>query len=447
LDLIENPELRKEVQNVGDIEKKVNEGIIKLSREMGIPLIATNDAHYIKKEDAHAQDALVCISTGKNVADTKRLRYIDSPTFYLTSPDEMAKLFADVPEALENTVKIAEKCELDITLGKWYFPKYDLPEGVTGDEQLRKLAKLRLKEKIPVLDKETKERLEYELEIICKKGYAPYFLIVMDMVNWANSQGIVTNTRGSAAGSLVSFVLGITTVNPISYNLPFERFLNPFRPSPPDIDFDVSDDRREEIIKYIGDTYGHDKVAQICTFGRMLARGSVRDVARVLGYPYATGDRISKLIPMGSQGFPMTIEKALNVTPELRAVYDDDKDAKRIIELAKEIEGSARHLSVHAAGVVVSPTELTDFSPVQLEPSGEKIITQYEMHACEDVGLIKFDILGIRNLSILGSSIRIVKETRGKDIDLSKLPLTDKKTLKCWQGEKQWEHFKCQVRE
>ncbi len=429
LDLIKDPELKKEVEEVGSIEKKVNEGIIKLSREMGIPIIATNDAHYIKKEDAHAQDALVCIATGKQVADTKRMRYIDSPTFYLTSPDEMYKLFSDVPEALENTVKIADKCDLNITLGEWYFPKYALPEGVSADDQLRNLAKTRIKEKIHKCTKEIMDRLEYEMDIICKKGYAPYFLIVMDMVNWANSQGIVTNTRGSAAGSLTSYVLGITTVNPIEYNLPFERFLNPFRPSPPDIDFDVSDNRREDIIKYICDTYGHDKVAQICTFGRMLAKGSVRDVARVLGYPYATGDRISKLIPMGSQGFPMTIEKALNVAPELKSVYDDDKDAKKIIDLAKEIEGSARHISVHAAGVVVAPDEITKLTPIQLEPSGEKVITQYEMHACEDVGLIKFDILGIRNLSILGSSVQIVHETRGEKIDLGKIPLDDKKTF------------------
>jgi DNA polymerase-3 subunit alpha len=347
----------------------------------------------------------------------------------MRTPDEMVNLFKDIPGATENTVKIAEKCNLTINLGKWFFPKFEVPDNLEPEDYLTKLAHQRLKEIIKNPDKETKERLKYELDIIIKKGYAPYFLIVMDMVNWANSEGIITNTRGSAAGSLVSFVLGITTVNPLTYNLPFERFLNPFRPSPPDIDLDVADDKRDIIIKYICDKYGKDRVAQVCTFGRMLARGSVRDIARVLGYPYQTGDRISKLIPLGSQGFPMTIEKALNTTAELKELYNSDKDSKKILDLAKEVEGNARHLSVHAAGLVVAPSELTDFAPLQLEPSGDKIITQYEMHACEDVGLIKFDILGIRNLSILGAAIDIVEKSTGKRIDIRKVPLTDKKTF------------------
>jgi len=426
---IANSDLRREVTKMSENEKKINQGVVKLSRELGIPIVATNDSHYIKKEDATAQDALVCIATGKNVSDIQRLRFIDTPTFYLADAEEMSRIFSDIPEAIQNSVKIAEKCDVNITLGKWYFPEFPLPSGLSPDEYLKKASRERLTEKIPKPDRPTKERLEYELDIICKKGYAPYFLIVMDMVNWANSKGIITNTRGSAAGSLVSYVLGITTVNPITYNLPFERFLNPFRPSPPDIDFDVADDRREDVINYIAETYGHDKVAQICTFGRMLARASVRDVARVLGFPYASGDRIAKLIPLGSQGFPMTIEKAIKVSADLKALYDDDKDSNKILDLAKQIEGNARHVSVHAAGVVVAPKELTEFTPIQLEPSGDKIITQYEMHACEDVGLIKFDILGIRNLSILGSSVAIVKETLGKDIDVGRLPLDNKKTF------------------
>ena len=271
--------------------------------------------------------------------------------------------------------------------------------------------------------------MEHELSIINQKGYASYFLIVQDLANWTNEQGIVTNTRGSAAGSLVSYVLGITTVNPLTYYLPFERFLNPFRPSPPDIDFDVADDRRDEIIGYITKTYGKEKVAQVCTFGRMLSRAAVRDIARVLGFPYSTGDRIAKLIPPPKQGFPITIQKALSDTPELKNLYDADADTKKVLDLAMQVEGNARHVSVHAAGVVVAPTEITDFSPVQREPSGEKIITQYEMHAAEDVGLIKFDILGIRNLSILGASIDIVKKLDGVSIDFHKIPLDDKKTF------------------
>jgi DNA polymerase-3 subunit alpha len=429
LSSIKIPELKESLSQIADNYVVYEKGIVKLSRELGIPLVATNDAHYIKKEDAEAQDALVCIATGKNTSDIKRMRYIDNPDFFIKDPEEMQKMFPDYPDALENTVKIAEKCNLEIPLGSWSFPKFNLPEGLTDKKYIEKLAWEKLPIKLEKVTKEAEERLTHELDIINNKGYAPYFLIVMDMVNWCGSQGIITNTRGSAAGSLVSYVLGITTVNPLTYGLPFERFLNPYRPSPPDIDFDVSDNRREEVLKYIADTYGVEKTAQICTFGRMLAKAAVRDVARVLGYPYITGDKVAKLIPLGSQGFPMTIDRALNETPDLKTLYDNDSDTKKIIDLARQVEGNARHLSVHAAGVVVAPTNLTDFAPIQREPSGEKIITQYEMHACEDVGLIKFDILGIRNLSILGSAIQIVKKLKGIDINLLELPLNDKKTF------------------
>lgn len=420
---ITDTSLRASLAEVAKNGITVEEGVIKLSRELGIPLVATNDAHYIKKGDAEAQDALVCIATGKNVSDVKRLRYIDNPDFYVKSPDEMAAIFPDLPDAIENTLKIADKCNVEIPLGSWSFPKYNLPEGKTDSGYLEELAWDNIEERIGKVTEEAKERLKYELNIINTKGYAPYFLIVRDMVNWAAQNGIITNTRGSAAGSLTSYVLGITTVNPLTYNLPFERFLNPYRPSPPDIDFDISDNRREDVIKYICDTYGVEKVAQICTFGRMLAKAAVRDIARVLGYPYATGDKIAKLIPLGAQGFPMTMDRALNETPDLKTLYESDADTKKIIDLAKAVEGNARHLSVHAAGVVVAPTKLTDFAPIQKEPSGEKVITQYEMHACEDVGLIKFDVLGIRNLSILGNAIQIVKATQGIEIDLHKLPI------------------------
>jgi DNA polymerase-3 subunit alpha len=425
----ENQEIKTTLLNLVETEKTWGDGIVKISREMGVPIVATNDAHYIRKDDALAQDALVCISTGKTMSETKRLRYIDTQTFYVRSPDEMQSLFPDFPDAIENTVKIAEKCDVEITLGKWFFPKFPLPSGVTADDQLKNLAREKLVEKIQKPTKEVKERLEYELEIIIKKGYSPYFLIVMDLANWARESRIITNTRGSAAGSLVSFVLGITTVNPIDYYLPFERFLNPYRPSPPDIDFDVADDRREEIIGYITQKYGREKVAQVCTFGRMLSRAAVRDVARVLGYPYSVGDRIAKMIPPPKQGFPITITKAMNEVPELKSAYENDPDTKKVLDLAMQVEGNARHISVHAAGVVVAPTDITDFSPVQKEPSGEKIITQYEMHAAEDVGLIKFDILGIRNLSILGAAIDIVEKTRNVQVDLHKIPINDKKTF------------------
>ncbi len=422
--------IKENLEEMASFEKVFTREIVDLSREYAIPLVATNDAHYSTQDDAFAQDVLVCISTGKNVTDTNRLRYVDTPTFYLRSGDEMQSLFPDTPEALANTDEIAQKCNLQISLGKWFFPKFELPEGKTADEALKELSYERLHERIKNVSPEIIERLEYELGVIAQKGYSPYFLIVEDFMGWAQSEGIVTNTRGSAAGSLVSFIIGITTVDPITYNLPFERFLNPFRPSPPDIDFDVADNRREDIINYLVFKFGKSKVAQICTFGRMLARAAVRDVARVLGYPYSVGDKIAKLIPIGSQGFPMTIERALNESADLKSLYDADVDAKRVIDTAKTIEGNSRHLSVHAAGVVVSPSELTDFTPLLLDPtSGEKVISQYEMHACEEVGLIKFDILGIRNLSILGAAIEIVQNTRQIKIDLRTIPLDDKKTF------------------
>ncbi|KKU73620.1 MAG: polymerase III, alpha subunit protein [Candidatus Amesbacteria bacterium GW2011_GWB1_47_26] len=412
----DNPRLLDKLKSLAKTEKTWVDGIVKLSRDLGIRLVATNDAHYIDQSDATAQDALVCISTGKNTSDIDRLRYIDAPTFHLRTPKEISQLFPDLPDALKNTLSVAEGCDVQIELGKWYFPNIDLPNGQTATEALQQLARTKT-------DTVHRKRLEYELEVICSKGYAPYFLMMADLVNWCTDHGIITNTRGSAAGSLVSYVTGITTVDPILYDLPFERFLNPYRPSPPDIDLDVADDRREEVITYITQKYGSDKVAQICTFGRMLARAAVRDVARVLGHPYAFGDRLAKVIPIGSQGFPMSIERALKESPELKTMYDSDTLVKGAVDLARQIEGNARHVSVHAAGMVVSPQPMTNYSPLQLEPKGTKIITQYEFHACEEIGLVKFDILGIRNLSILSAAARNIK------IDLNHLPMNDPATF------------------
>jgi len=404
-------------------------GLVKLSRELGIPLVATNDVHYLRQKDAFAQDVLVCISTGRLVSDLDRLRYVDTPTLHLRTAEEMEKLFADIPDAVENSLKVAELINLEMELGKWFFPNFEIPEGKLAADYLQQVAGERLTSKYLKPDQATKDRLNYELQVIIKKGYATYFLMMADMVNWCTNKRIITNTRGSAAGSIVSYVLGITTVDPIKYQLPFERFLNPFRPKPPDIDIDIADNRREELIGYIVEKYGSDKVAQICTFGRMLARAAARDVGRVLGHPYSFPDKIAKVIPLGSQGFPMTIKRALEASPELRNFHDTEPEAKKLLEVAQEIEGNARHASVHAAGVVVSPTQMIDFTPLQLEPSGSKIITQYEMHACEDVGLVKFDILGIRNLSILNAAVDIIKADKGEEIDLSKIPLDDKKTF------------------
>lgn len=423
-------EIKQDLERMARNEKTSEEGLLKISRELGIPIVATNDSHYIKKEDAQAQDALLCVATGKFVTDVKRMRYIDAPTLYIRSTEEMAALFTDLPDAVGNTVKLADKVNIEIsTYGKWFFPKFPIPKETTADNELERMASEGAKEKFGEISDEIKERLEHELEIIQTKGYSAYFLIMADLARWADEQGIVTNTRGSAAGSLVSFCMGITTVDPLKYYLPFERFLNPFRPSPPDIDFDIADDKRDEVINYITEKYGQDKVAQICTFGRMLARAAVRDVARVLGLPYAVGDRIAKVIPPPKQGFPVNIPKALGISPPLKELYDTDPDSRRVLDLARELEGSARQISVHAAGVVISPTDMTDFSPIQRDTSGERIITQYEMHAAEDVGLIKFDMLGIRNLAILGAAVDIVQKEHGIRVNVRQLPLDDAKTF------------------
>lgn len=406
-----------------------NEGIVKISRELGIPLIATNDSHYINKEDAFAQDVLVMVNTQTTIENKNRLSMYGTPDFYIKSPQEMKEQFADLPDALENTLKIAEKCNLEIELGKWYFPKFKLPKDKTSEEVLTELCFQSAQELYGKISEEVKQRLDYELDVICTKGYAAYFLIMRNFILWTEVNDTPTNTRGSAAGCLVAFVLGITSVDPLIYQLPFERFLNKDRPSPPDIDLDVADIKRQEMLYHIVEEYGDSSVAQICTFGRMMAKGAVRDTARVLGYEYVVGDRISKLIPMGAQGFPMSIDKAINTTAELKTLYITDPDAKKIIDTAKQIEGCARHISVHACAIVISPSEITEFSPIQIETGGHKKITQYEMHTCEDVGLIKFDILGIRNLSFLRESVINVRKSQGIEINLKKIPLDDKKTF------------------
>lgn len=422
-------DIRPKLLEFYENEQKAEKELIKLSRDLGIPLIATNDAHYINKDDAAAQDALVCVQTGKVIEDTKRMRYIDTPDFYLKSPEEMSNDFNDLPEAIENTVKLAERCELEIKIGEWYFPKLDLPEGKTAGEVLREKAFDGCKEIFGSVSKEQEDRLNYELEIIEKKGYSPYFILESGIVNFADESGIYTNTRGSAAGSLVSYCVGITTVDPLRFRLPFERFLNPFRPSPPDIDLDVSDIHRDELIKYLANTYGQEKVGQICTFGTMKARAAVRDIGRVMGMPYSQVDKISKTIPEGSQGFPMTLKKALETTPELSKMREDDPQVKQLLDMAQKVESNARHLSVHAAAVIVGPDDLVKYTPLQLETGGgDRIITQYEMHACEDVGLIKLDILGIANLTILANAVKLIENLHGTKINIKKVPLDDKET-------------------
>ena len=304
-----------------------------------------------------------------------------------------------------------------------------IEKNKTYDEKLRELAydgfaRLNIEQ-----SKEIIERVEYELKIILDKGYAPYFLVVGDLLKYAKENGILTTIRGSVAGSMVTYLLGITNVDPIEYKLPFERFLNPFRPSPPDIDMDFADNRRDEMIEYVKQKYGEENVAQIGTFGTMMARGAVRDVARALGYPYNIGDRISKMIPMGSQGMPMTIDHAMEIVSELKDAYKQEKDTREILDLAKKLEGCVRHISVHAAGVVISPKPLYEYVPTQFDPKGGKVITQYDMYSVEEAGLLKFDFLGIRNLAILSDAIKLVKKFYDIEIDIERIPLNDKTFL------------------
>ncbi len=410
-------------------DKKLRDGIIALGRKFNIPLVAAQDSHYPCADDHEAHHTLLAVNTGADAKDTGKFEFSDDD-FSLIDEKTALKYFSDIPEAVGNTRLVADMCEeYDLELGKAYFPDFPIPKGTNADDILRDLAYNGFAFRKLPQSKEYVDRLEYELGIIKQKGYPTYFLVVGDLLRYAHEHGILTNIRGSVAGSLTTYLLGITNVDPLEYKLPFERFLNPERPSLPDIDMDYADNRRDEIIAYAKEKYGADKVAQIGTFGTMLAKGSVRDVARALGYPYAVGDRISSMIPMGSQGMPMTIEHALELVPELKTAYENEEDTKKIINLAKKMEGCVRHISVHAAGVVIAPRPLYEFSPIQLDPKGGNIITQYDMYNIEDAGLPKFDFLGIRNLSILADAVARVKELHNIDVDLDHVPLDDRKTF------------------
>lgn len=415
-------------------QEPLNEKLIELSKKIGVPLIATNDNHYTNKTDAEAQEILLAIQTQTTILDENRkLSMIDSPDFYIKSPDEMRGLFIKHPDAIENTVKVAERCNVEIQLGKWILPKFDVPGDKSPGEYLKELVQEGLKERYGQISKEIQERADYELEIILKKGYETYFLTVADFVNWAKSKAIsVGPGRGSAAGSVVSYALNITDIDPFYFNLPFERFLNPDRPSAPDIDLDFADTRRDEVIRYVTEKYGDDKVAQIITFGTMEARGSVRDAGRALGMPYAGPDRIAKMIPPGWQGHAMTIEKALEQSAELKRAYLTEAETKKLLDIAQKLEGVARHASVHAAGVVIADKPLTDYVPLQRETNGDKVVTQYDMYTVgeDGVGLLKMDFLGLRNLTIIEESLNFIKQNKNVEIDLSNVPLDDEKTYK-----------------
>ena len=421
-------------------EKRVKE-IEKLAGELNIETMAGHEVYYMKKEDALARDLVDKIRTGGslernqdgNLTSGANADGADSFNFsgdfsFISQKDAIQR-FAGRERALQNTARIADMCNLELELGTWVFPEFPLPAGTTHDEALRELAYSGFKIRGMEETEENKKRVNYELSIISSKGYSPYFLVVADLLRHAREKGILTNTRGSAAGSLVSYLSQITTVNPIEYQLPFERFLNPERPSPPDIDMDLADNRRDELIDYVRGKYGDTRVAQIGTFGTMMARAAVRDSARALGHPYGVGDTIAKLIPFGKQGFPVFIDSSLETVPELSDLYTKDSDAREVIDLARKIEGNARHMGVHAAGVVIAPKPVTEYVPIQLDPKGGKKITQYDMYAVEEAGLLKFDFLGLTNLSVLADSILRVERRLGIKVDLDRLPLDDKKTF------------------
>lgn len=427
-----------EIMNHPDFEHNTmwREMLKDLSKECNIPLVATQDSHYPCIDDARAHKALIAISTASDITDTGI--FGGQGDYHFLKTDEAYELFKDTPEAVHNTSKIAERCNVEITLGKFVFPKFPLPEGKTDDEVLQELCYKGLITRGLEGDVAAKERLDYELGVIKFKGYASYFLVVEDLIRFATENHIFSNIRGSVAGSMTTYTLGITKVNPLEYHIPFERFLNPDRPSAPDIDMDFSDTRREEVIEYAKRKYGVDHVAQIGTFGSMLAKGSVKDVARTFGKPVAFADRLCKLIPEGAQGKPMTLDNAMELEPELKKIYESEAEVREVMDIAKKLEGTVRHVSVHAAGVVISPVPMMEMTPIQPDPKGGKIITQYDMYTVgeDGVGLTKFDFLGIRNLTILGDAVRLVKEHRGIDVPIEKLPLDDEKTYHMlWRGE------------
>ena len=415
-----------EIQNHG-IDKEINNipKIDAISRETGIPMVVTNDCHYLHEEDANAHDALICIQTGKNVDDEKRMRY-DTNQIYFKSADEMESLFGDFKPALENTVQIAESCNLEIELGNLKLPKFPIPTPfVEPDAYLKHLCEEGCTKLYGGIDDIVRERLDYELSVIKKMGYAGYFLIVKDFIDYSRSIGVrVGPGRGSAAGSLVSYALKITTIDPIKFDLLFERFLNPERISMPDIDIDFADRGREKIIHYVVEKYGEKNVCQIITFGTMAARGVIRDVGRVLGIPYAEVDKIAKLVP---EGPGVTLADALKKVPEITQLIKADKRIERLLDYSQTLEGLARHCSTHAAGVVIAPSALTDYVPL-FKGTKDEITTQYDMKMVEEIGLLKMDFLGLRTLTVIDDALKFIKENHPEaDFDLDNINLEDPK--------------------
>ncbi|MBU4298710.1 DNA polymerase III subunit alpha [Patescibacteria group bacterium] len=423
LEIQEHPNLKE--------QKIVNDALISISKKCGIPLVATNDCHYLKPEDAKAQDILMLINTNSNPSDPERLTMRDED-FSMKKPEQMFKDFKDFPEAIENTQKIVDACNFEFALGKTKIPSYPLQEGKNADEELKELCLQGLEKRGLKESKKITERLDSELSVIKQTGFASYFLIVQDVVNWAKKNRIVVGPgRGSAPGSLVSYLLNITAIDPLKYNLLFERFLNSGRTaaSLPDIDLDFNDRRRDEVIDYVAQKYGRERVAQIITFGTMASRAAVRDVGRALGYSYGYCDKIAKMIPSG-----LTLDQTLAGVEEFRREYLQDSQTQKLVDFAKKLEGCARHASTHACGVVISKDPLDDIVPLQRPTQDAKaIITQYEMHSIEDLGLLKMDFLGLKNLTIIEDTLSRIYKVQGKNVVLEKIPLDDKTTYKLFQ--------------
>ncbi len=416
-----------EIQANGMPEQdELNVKLAELGRELHIPLAATNDCHYLKKTDAKAHEILLCIQTGKTMNDPNRMRF-DGAGFYFRSPEEMKEYFRDYPEAVLNTRTIAERCNVEFKMGESLLPRYEPPEGMRPRDYLKNLAMEGLKKKLgPEPPREYMERFEREYEVIAKMGYPSYFLIVWDFINYAKSHGVpVGPGRGSAAGSLIAYALGITEIDPIKYGLLFERFLNPERVSMPDIDVDFCRDRRGEVLDYVARKYGRDHVAQIITFGTMAARAVIRDVARAMDFPYAEADRLAKLVP---EALKMTIKEALKLEPQLKKEYDEDEAIKELLDVGMRLEGLARHASTHAAGVVIAPEPLTDYAPLYKAPNEEAVTTQFDMVAAEQIGLIKFDFLGLKTLTVIQKTIEYLKAD-GIEVDIERVPLDDTHTF------------------
>ncbi len=425
-------EIQKHI-NIPESEK-IEPLLLQLAKETGIPLVATQDLHYLTKDEAEYHDILLAVQTGNTLSDTNRLT-MKNEDFSMTSPEEIAEKFSFVPEAIVNTQRIADRCNLEIPLGSVLLPHFEKPDGKTANAYLRELVNERIGERFTKEEQnaEVLERIEYELGVIEKTGFADYFLIVQDLINWAKDHGIAVGPgRGSAAGSLLSYILRITDINPLAYDLLFERFLNPDRIQMPDVDIDFADTRRDEVLAYAREKYGNDRVAQIITFGTMAARAAVRDTGRAMGLPYAFCDQVAKLIP----GTPhLELKTALDEVIELKELYDTSADAKKLLDAALHLEGVARHASVHACGTVISKDPLVNHVPLQFAPQDKtSIITQFEMHTIEDLGLLKIDFLGLRNLSTIQDTIRLVREAKGEMINVSKLPLDDAPTFALLQA-------------